>query len=146
MGELVDANYYRTSPYLDRKKNDHIIVLTGFPTRVRLGNYGKGNKLGAHSVIDALGAISKTIEMGGRASPIYREQGKYLLPLEGIIEGYSRENPPLKPQLDVLVLVAEEMFKQDKQHNASLVITTTAQLGLNAFYFLLRVGQYTIIT
>ena len=82
--------------------------------------------------------------MGGRSSPLYREQGKYLLPLERMIEGFRLEDPPPKSQLAVPVLVAEEMFQQGNHPNASPVLTATGQLGLIAFYYLLRVGEYTI--
>ena len=82
--------------------------------------------------------------MGGRSSPLYREQGKYLLPLERMMEGFRLEDPPPKSQLAVPVLVAEEMFQQGNHPNASPVLTATGQLGLIAFYYLLRVGEYTI--
>ena len=60
-----------------------------------------------------------------------------------MIEGFRREDPPPKSQFAVLVLVAEEMFKQGNHQNISPVITATGQLGIIAFYYLLRVGEYT---
>ena len=61
-----------------------------------------------------------------------------------MIEGFLREDPPPKSQLAVPVLVVEEMFKQGNHQTASPVITATGQLGIIAFYYLLRVEEYTI--
>ena len=138
------ANSGNTSPYLDRKNDDPIIILTGFAARVRSGFYGWGKRVGVQSVSDALGAISKTIEMGGGVSPIYREPGKYLLPLERMVESYRRQDPPPIPQLAVPVLVAESCYETGNQKNATPRMRATGELSIIAFYFLLRIGEYTM--
>ena len=128
---------------MDRKGEGGLIVLTGYVARVRSGAYGFGRQIGVQSVSDALGAISKSIEMGGKVSPLYREPNKYLLPLERQIEAYRREDPPPTPQLAVLVLVAECMFIKGKCKRSTPQLTATGELALIVFYFLLRVGEYT---
>ena len=81
--------------------------------------------------------------MGGKVSPLYREPNKYLLPLERQIEAYRREDPPPTPQLAVPVSVAECMFIKGKCKRSTPKLTATGELALIAFYFLLRVGEYT---
>ena len=49
--------------YLDRNGDDGLIILTGFIARVRKGYFGYGNQVCVQSVSDAIGAVSKTIEM-----------------------------------------------------------------------------------
>ena len=141
------ADYYRTNQYLDRKEGDHIIVSIWFATKVRSGQgCGQEKRVGVQKISDALGAISKTIKMGGRSSSINREEGNYLLPLEQMIEGYRQKHSPPKPLLAVPVLVVEEIFQKGKQHNESPVLKATGGLGVVVFYVLLRVGEYTITT
>lgn len=59
-----------------------------------------------------------------------------------MVEGYRREDPPSVPQLAVPVTVAEDCFfkaiNTNDRHR-----TATGLLCIVAFYFLLRVGEYT---
>jgi len=82
--------------------------------------------------------------MGGGVSPIYREPGKYLLPLERMVESYRRQDPPPIPQLAVPVLVAESCYETGNQKNATPRMRATGELSIIAFYFLLRIGEYTM--
>ena len=116
-----------------------------YAARVRSGAYGFGRQIGVQSVLDALGVISKSIEMGGKVSPIYRESNKYLLPLERQIEAYRREDPPPTPHLVVPVSVIELMFIKGKYEKTTLRLTAMGELTLIAFYFLLSVGEYTAV-
>ena len=66
------------------------IIITGFASRVRTGFYGRGNQVKVQSVSEALAAISKTIELAGEQSPLYKSHNIYKLPIERLIEGYRR--------------------------------------------------------
>ena len=58
------------------------------------------------------------------------------------MEGYRREDPPPVPQLALPIIVPEELLKRGKESTN----TTTQAIGdltLIAFYYLLRVGEYT---
>ena len=82
--------------------------------------------------------------MGEGVSPIYREPGKYLLPLERMVENYRRQDQPPIPQLAVPVLVPESCYKIGMQKNATSRMRATGELTIITFYFLLRIGEYTI--
>ena len=59
------------------------------------------------------------------------------------IEAYRREDPPPTPQLALPVKVAEEMMSSGCLPKATPIEAATGELGLTAFYYLLRVGEYT---
>jgi len=117
-------------------------VLTAFAARVRTGYYGKGRQVKVQSVTDALSAISKTIELAGLTSPVYRAHNVYTLPIQRCIEGMRREDPPAVPQLAIPVeiptyLAVEAASTDDPKTQA------IGDLSLVAFFYLLRVGEYT---
>lgn len=81
--------------------------------------------------------------MAGLRSPLYRECGKrYVVSIERMVEGYRREDPPAVPQLAVPVAVAEDCFDQAFQGPTQQDCIANL-LCLVAFYYLLRVGEYT---
>ena len=118
------------------------IIITGFASRVRTGFYGRGNQVKVQSVSEALAAISKTIELAGEQSPLYKSHNIYKLPIERLIEGYRREDPPAIPQLALPVIVPNNCYEQAYQ-TTDKCIRATADLILIAFYYLLRVGEFT---
>jgi hypothetical protein len=117
-------------------------VLTAFAARVRKGYYGRGHQIKVPGVTDALSAISKTIELAGYKSPVYRAPNTYNLAIERCIEGWRREDPPAVPQLALPIAVpvhlAETAYKTTDAHQQAV-----ADLSLTAFFYLLRVGEYT---
>ena len=117
------------------------IVTGAFAARVRSGSYGLGHRVKAGSVTDALSAISKTIELAGRPSQLYRSDGKYQLFIERVVEGFCRNDPPTVPQLAVPVVVAHSAFGTFAS-SPSPSVRRTSCLVIVAFYFLLRVGEY----
>eukprot|EP00957_Ditylum_brightwellii_P032119 2435740-Ditylum_brightwellii.AAC.1 len=87
------------------------IILFAFATRVRTGFYGRGNQVKVPSVAEALTAISKTIQLAFKQSLVYRDDKKYILPVEKCLEGMRREDPPSIPQLAVPVEVPIKCFR-----------------------------------
>eukprot|EP00957_Ditylum_brightwellii_P166750 12692930-Ditylum_brightwellii.AAC.2 len=63
------------------------IILTAFVARVRTGFYSQGNQVHISLVKEALLAISKTIQLAQKQSPVYREDKKYILPVKICVEG-----------------------------------------------------------
>ena len=59
-----------------------------------------------------------------------------------MMEGYRREDPPAVPQLAVPITVVNTCYETALQSDDPR-IQTMGQLSLIAFYFLLRVGEYT---
>ena len=75
-------------------------------------------------------------------SPLYRAPKCYTLPIERCIEGMRREDPPAIPQLAVQVTVPNEMARTGYASTSSL-LQAIGDLAIIAFYYLLRVGEYT---
>ena len=124
---------------------DHFIrdiVITAFAARVRTGSYGLKHQITVQSVTQALSAISKTIELAGYRSPVYRSPNVYNLQVECLVEGYRRQDPPSVPQLVVPIEVPENMANTAYLSDHPL-LQAIADLALIAFYYLLRVGEYT---
>ena len=133
---LFGINRYLGGCANNTEKN---VVITAFAARVRTGYFGRGRQVSVGEVAKALAAVSKTIELAGETSPIYRAPNKYTYPVERLIEGFHREDPPPVPQLAVPVTVPQELQRAAK----SVKQRTVADLSIIAFYFLLRVGEYT---
>jgi hypothetical protein len=80
--------------------------------------------------------------MDGRPNPTYRCEGKYWLQLERQIEGYRRQDPPAQHKLAVPVSLVEYLVKFGTQ-SSSTKVTAICDMCTVAFYYLLRVGEYT---
>jgi hypothetical protein len=122
--------------------DERIELLAAFAERVRNGDYGKGTRVQAGTVQVALCAVGKTFEMDGRDNPTYRCEGKYWLQLERQIEGYRRQDPPAQHKLAVPVSLIEYLVKFGAQ-SPSAKVTAICDMCAVAFYYLLRVGEYT---
>ena len=121
---------------------DKIATLTAFAERVRAGHCGRGSRVRAQTVQVALRAIGTTCELDGLPNPIYRSEGRYLKPLERQIESFRRQDPPPSHKLAVPVSVVEHLLRvANKANNEKL--NAEANLTCIAFYYLLRVGEYT---
>ena len=59
-----------------------------------------------------------------------------------MVEGFRRQDPPSIPQLAVPIAVPNQCI-QMTQHSTDMANITTADLIIIAFYYLLRVGEYT---
>ena len=118
------------------------MVLTAFAARVRQGYYGRGDQIKVQSVTDAMAAISKTIELAGYKSPVYRADNKYNLSIERAVKGWWREDHLAIPQLAVPVTVPLQMAEA-AYRNGSAFLKAIADLALIGFFYLLRVGEYT---
>jgi hypothetical protein len=140
------SNYtatFRKHPYLtDCSKTQQIILITAFAARVRTGYYGLGNHVRTKTVADALSAISKTIELAGLPSPVYQTEKTYKIPVARLIEGYRREDPPAVAQLALPISVPTHC--QHKAYTTSCdKEKAIGDLTIIAFFYLLRVGEYT---
>ena len=115
----------------------------GFAARVRTGYYGYGDQVKVHSVTDALAAISTTFELAGQPSPLYKDHNVYNLPIKRCMEGMRKQDPPPVPQLAVPITVVSNIFTAAYAQQTTEKLRAIADLIIIAFYFLLRVGEYT---
>jgi hypothetical protein len=122
--------------------NDRLDLLMAFARRVRQGHYGKGNQVTAGTVQVALRAIGATFELDARPNPTYRSEGKYWLPLQRLIEGYRRDDPPAQPKLAVPISVIKHLHDVATGSDSNKV-QAVSDMSTIAFFYLLRVGEYT---
>ena len=118
-------------------------IFTGaFAARVRTGKYGNGDQIKVSGVLDSLTSISNTIDLAGKTSQLYRDENKYPLHLEQVVEGFRQMYPPTIPQLEVPVTVPHTVYDNNVE-NLESILRRIGCLVLVAFYFLLLVGEYT---
>ena len=134
--------YKKNSFLTDCTNAEQIIIITAFAARVRTGHYGRGNQVKVQSVKDALAAISKTIELAGERSPVYKADKNYKTPVARLIEGFKQDDPPPVPQIAIPVQVINQCLKAGYT-NTCPIKRAIADLSVIAFFYLLRVGEYT---
>ena len=105
----------------DVPTDERIELMAAFAERVRHGHYGDGARVQAGTIQVALCAIGKTFEMDGRTNPTY---------------------PPAQHKLAVPISLVE--FLADLGATAtSSKVEAICDMSTIAFYYLLRVGEYT---
>jgi len=110
---------------------------------VRQGRLGQGIQVKAGTVQDALGALGKTFELAGISNPTYKPGTNQLdTRLQRQLEALRRSDPPTRPQLAVPAAVPHWIYDQ-AQLSKSPHVRAVGELCIIAFYFLLRVGEYT---
>ena len=133
----IDPFLKKSVPPLERD-----IIAGTFAAQVRTGRYRIGNQIKVSGVSNALAAISKTIELAGKSSQLYRSENKYQLHLEHVVECFWREDPPTIPELAVPVTVPTTAYVKHAL-SPDPIMRRIGCLVLVAFYFLLWVGEYT---
>jgi len=144
------ADLHHLDPLLqgldDRSRID---LLLSFARYVREGHAGRGHQVRAGSVSTALCAIGKTFELDDRPNPTYKPTAykHHWEALARQLRAYRRDDPPTEPQLAVPVSLTEWLLRTSwlnlNQSPATLRQLAEADLCNIAFYFLLRVGEYT---
>jgi hypothetical protein len=129
-------------PYLDKALKQ--TYLLAFAARVRTVIYRQAVQVGSQSVETALRHVAQTLLLAGYNDPRRTSGAKELdLPFCHLLKGYKEQDPAQKPQLALLVATIEHAgaYHQDP-HDA--LTQATANLTTIAFFFLLRVGKYTM--
>ena len=118
--------------------------LWAFAASVRDGDYGR-KKVKSATVSTALAAINTTILLDTNRSPLKVEGTKQFIPLlQQTLDGWSNEDGPVQKKMPVEVDVPEHLVKCAHKQNGDEFSKAVADLILIAFYFLLRVGEYTV--
>jgi hypothetical protein len=123
-----------------------IDALRAFAAKVRRGDLGRGHQVGHQTVQVALRAIGTTFELDGQPNPLYRcaSSQRYWKALERQIEGYRRQDPPPQAKLAVPVTVPHWAVDHGLAKGSTTKQQAAGDLTLIAFYYLLRVGEYTL--
>ena len=120
-------------------------ALTGFAARVRQGLFGKGKHVATGTVVGAITAIGQEVALVCGSNPTKILGSDKLLPrLSQTFDGWRKEDPPTTKQLPVEADVPELLAERGRDGTASSLDQAIGDLTLIAFYYLLRIGEYTI--
>jgi hypothetical protein len=133
-------------PLLQKVQYSHQVrALTGFAGRLRTGYYGRGRQITAAAVTSSITAVGTTIALATGSNPtkMIGAQDKLLPRLAQMFEGWRKEDPPTQKKLPVGIDIPEYISLCSLRPWATELEKATADLILIAFYYLLRVGEYT---
>jgi hypothetical protein len=88
-----------------------------------------------------LRAINTRFELDREQSPVVTPQGNYHKKISQLLEGYKRKDPSPKFQLAVPLTVPG--FMHTFSRSGTKKQKAVGDMALIAFYYLLRVGEYT---
>jgi hypothetical protein len=126
--------YLQQTPYSKRVRR-----LTGFAARTRTGFYGHGQQVQSSTVTGAITVIGQTITLACNENPTKVLGSETFLPaLQITINGYTKADPPTQKKLPVKADVPELLIEMGYGRHA------VGDLSLIAFYYLLRIGEYTV--
>ena len=132
-------------PYLDNVPYDEAMHhITTFGGMVRQGDVGRGNQVQAGSVSTAISAVAQTIAMDHGTSPLNDAQGNLHRPIKLMLAGFARADPPTEKKCAIGVDIPERLCKLGLTKGATPWLQAVGDWALIAFYFLLRIGEYTI--
>jgi hypothetical protein len=128
--------------YLDKATRQ--TYLLAFAARFRTGIFGRAVPVGFQSVEKALRHVAQTLLLAGYDDPRRTYGAKELdLPFRHLLKSYKDQDPAPKPQLALPVATVERAAAYCQAPHQPL-IRATADLVTIAFFFLLRVGEYTM--
>ncbi len=132
-------------PYLqDTPFTIRVHLLTGFAARARTGYYGRGKQIQAGSVSSAIKAVGQAIALATNTNPTKVVGSDSLIPrLQQVLDKFCKEDPPTTKQLPVEADVPEYLVKLGQDPEARELDRVIGDLTMLAFYYLLRIGEYT---
>jgi hypothetical protein len=120
-------------------------ALTGFAARVRQGYYGRGKRVATGTVVGTITAVGQEVALVCGQNPTKVTGSEKLLPrLAQTFDGWRKEDPPTTKQLPVEADVPELLVERGRDGNATPLDEAIGDLSLIAFYYLLRIGEYTV--
>ena len=133
-------------PYLANTPfEEQVRVLTAFAGLVRVGAFGHGRKVQASTVTSYISSVGQTISLARNANPTKIDGGTKFLPrLSQMLDGFRKEDPPTNKKLPIEVDIPELLCIRGLAESASAQERAVGDLVLLAFYFLWRVGEYTV--
>lgn len=119
--------------------------LSGFAGVVREGHFNRGrNQVRSTTVSSALTAIGKACALDSGVDPTKCENSEKFLPrLQQMLDGMRKADPPTTKELPVEADVPELLVQTALNSTATESEKAVADLTMIAFYYLLRVGEYT---
>ena len=117
----------------------------GYAARVRSGYFGKGKQVQASTVTSAITAVGKKIAMDTNINPIkLMGSEQFIICIQELLEGYRSADPPTEKKLPIEADVPELLFELGYGPTGTTLGKAVGDLTLIVFYYLLRVGEYTV--
>jgi len=131
-------------PYLHGlDQSEQLCFLHVFAQQTQEGTFGQGWQVQTGSIQAALDAISKAIKLDGLPNPLHKAgTTNYHATLMMQMKSYKWEDPAMIKQLTVPVDVPKYIYHTTRKA-VDCRIKTIREMILIAFYFLLRVREYT---
>jgi hypothetical protein len=133
-------------PYLDHTPfQTQVRCLTGFAQQTQTGFYGQGQQVQSSTVSQAITAIGQTIVLARNDYPTnVNGSDKFLPALQVMLDGYSKSDPPTRKMLPVKADVPKLLVEMGYGKGGSIHAQAIGDLAMIAFYYLLRIGEYTV--
>jgi hypothetical protein len=109
---------------------------------VREGKYGLGNQVKVQSVEWALRHVAQRLVLDGHPDPRRASPGQHSLdlPIAWLIKKFRDEDPPAQPKLAIPISTITAL---SKNYRMTPHLDAVTDLVIIAFFYLLRVGEYT---
>jgi hypothetical protein len=123
----------------DQDTTDRLLT---FAVAVQEGNYGLRNQVKVQSVKRALRNVTQKLILDGHPDPQHDSPAQHSLnlPIAWIIKKFRDEDPPAQPKLAIPVSTITAI---SEKYRWTPHLNEVADLTLIAFFYLLRVGEYT---
>jgi hypothetical protein len=132
--------FLQGTPYSTRVR-----CLSGFAARVRRGGFRRGREVKSETVSTALTAVGKEIALACNSNPTKLGGTEKLVPrLSQLLDGWRKTDGPVLKKLPVEADIPEYLVTLGLQAHATAMDKAVGDLALIAFYYLLRIGEYTI--
>ena len=123
----------------------HILTdqLLTFAVAVREGKYGNRHQVQVQSVARALQFASQKLVLDGHLDPQRASPAQHALdlPIVRLLKKYGDENPPAEPKLAIPISTITAITEK---YQWSEHLSAVADLVIIAFFYLIRVGEYTL--
>jgi hypothetical protein len=117
----------------------------GFAAHTRVGFYGYGRQVQISTVTGAIMAVGQTTALACNKNPTKVIGSEKILPaLQIMLDGYTKADPPTQKKLPVKADVPELLVEMGYGKLGSVHTQAVGNLSLIAFYYLLRIGKYTV--
>ena len=139
---------YNVPPYLDGCSFEEVArVGLNFGGMLRQGRGNRRKPVSAGSISTGIGSVATQIGLDRGTRPLHQPgKDKYILPIQHMLAGFKSFDPPTEKKLachpDLPLFAVTNAYKG----KASVVRQAAGDLVCIAFYYLLRIGEYTTKT